>query len=238
MVSTFQLNSSWEELLAEELEKTYMVELQKFLAKEQAEGQDIYPPKDLIFNAFNHTPYEKVKVVIVGQDPYHGPGQAQGLSFSVQKGVPLPPSLQNIFKEVGQDIGGFKTTHGSLVSWADQGVFLLNSILTVRKKQPASHQGKGWERFTDAVLMKLNEREKPLVFMLWGKYAQQKGQHLDSRKHLILKSPHPSPFSAHTGFLGCGHFSKANEFLKSRGQTPIDWLRLDHNSCLKPSSLG
>lgn len=227
MVCEFELEASWQKALSDELEKPYITELQNFLDKERAEGRVIFPPKDLIFNAFQHTPYDKVKVVIVGQDPYHGPNQAHGLSFSVQKGIKLPPSLQNIFKEVGANVGGFKTSHGCLLSWADQGVLMLNSILTVRQGQPASHQGKGWEQFTDAALRKLNEQEKPLVFMLWGKYAQQKGLFLDAHKHLILKSPHPSPFSAHTGFFGCGHFSKANEFLEKSRQTAIDWRCLD-----------
>ncbi len=226
MTCTFELEASWQNALSDELEKPYMAELQKFIDREQKE-HIIYPPKDLIFNAFAHTPYDNTRVVIVGQDPYHGPSQAHGLSFSVQRDVKLPPSLQNIFKEIKRDVGDFKAPHGCLLSWADQGVLLLNSILTVRKGLPASHQGKGWENFTDAALMKLNERDEPLVFILWGMYAQQKGRFLDGRKHLILKSPHPSPFSARKGFFGCGHFSGANAFLKKNGQTPIDWRRLD-----------
>ncbi len=227
MLRKFKLETSWQIALSKELEKPYITDLQNFLDKEQTEGQVIFPPKDLIFNAFQHTPYDKVKVVIVGQDPYHGPNQAHGLSFSVQKGIKLPPSLQNIFKEVSANAGSFKPPHGCLISWADQGVLLLNSILTVRQRQPASHQGKGWEQFTNSVLKKLNERKNPLVFMLWGKYAQQKGVFLDGRKHLILKSPHPSPFSAYTGFFGCRHFSKANEFLEKSHQEAIDWRLLD-----------
>jgi len=223
MTALNQLENSWQTALQDELNQPYMKDLEKFLESERANGQEIYPPKDLIFNAFSHTPLDKVKVVIVGQDPYHGLGQAHGLCFSVQKGVRPPPSLINIFKEIGVDLGAFSTKHGSLIKWADQGVFLLNSILTVRKSQPASHQKKGWEQFTDAVLKTLNERERPCVFMLWGKYAQEKGRFLDSSKHLVLTAPHPSPFSAHSGFFGCKHFSKANQFLENVGSTPINW---------------
>lgn len=223
MTLDFKLEPSWEKVLKNELQKPYISDLKKFYEDEESKGYEIYPPKDLIFNAFNHTPFDQVKVVIVGQDPYHGPNQAHGLCFSVQKGIPIPPSLINIFKEVGTDIGGFTTTHGNLTAWADQGVLLLNSILTVRRGQPASHQKKGWEQFTDTVLMKLNEREKPCVFILWGRYAQDKGRHLNAGKHLILKSPHPSPLSAYNGFFGCGHFSKTNQFLKKIGGNPIDW---------------
>ncbi len=227
VAAAVNIDSTWKTILQDEWESPPMKELKDFLRSEREQGFDVFPPKHLIFNAFNHTPYDRVKVVIVGQDPYHGPGQAHGLSFSVEKGVRLPPSLRNIFKEVSADVGPFTTNHGSLVSWADQGVFLLNAILTVRCRQPASHQNQGWEMFTDAVLQKLNTREKPMVFMLWGKYAQQKGQWLDASKHLILKAPHPSPFSAHTGFFGCRHFSKANQFLEKTGQAPINWRLLD-----------
>ncbi|NGX57197.1 MAG: Uracil-DNA glycosylase [Chlamydiae bacterium] len=223
MPITIKLESSWQLALKDELCKSYISNLKKSLESEEVNGFEFYPPKELIFNAFQHTPFNKVKVVIVGQDPYHGIGQAHGLSFSVPKGVPLPPSLKNIFKEIEADIGGFNAKHGDLISWADQGVLLLNSILTVRKGQPASHQKKGWEQFTDAVLMKINENEKPCVFLLWGKYAQEKGRHLNQQKHLILKAAHPSPFSAYNGFFGCKHFSKANQFLEKYERTPINW---------------
>ena len=223
MATFLNLESSWQTILQEELSQQYMQELEKFLEAEWSSNVEVYPPKELIFNAFNYTPFNRVKVVIVGQDPYHGPEQAHGLSFSVPEGMRLPPSLQNIFKEIEADIEGFSATQGSLTSWADQGVFLLNAILTVRRGQPASHQKKGWESFTDAVLMKLNEREKPCVFILWGRYAQEKGRFLDASKHLILKSPHPSPLSAYNGFFGCRHFSKANQFLKTIGEKPIKW---------------
>jgi len=217
------LDVSWQTALEGLITESTMKNLESFLQSEWASGREIYPPKKLIFNAFNHTTFDKVKVVIVGQDPYHGPRQAHGLCFSVQEGVKPPPSLMNIFKEMGNDIGGFTTNHGCLTGWADQGVFLLNSILTVRQGQPASHQKKGWEEFTDAVLKALSERQKPCVFVLWGRYAQDKGRFIDQSRHLILKAPHPSPFSAYNGFFGCQHFSKANRFLEQIGEAPINW---------------
>jgi len=221
---TFDLGTSWNTVLKEELDKPYMRELGTFVEQEEEHG-DVFPPPELRFSTFKKTPYDQVKVVIVGQDPYHGPGQAEGMSFSVPPGVRPPPSLLNIFKEIGEDLGPFSTTHGSLKAWAESGVFLLNAILTVRRSQPASHKGRGWEQFTDQVLAKLNERETPLVFLLWGKYAQEKGHFLNRDRHLVLTSAHPSPFSA-TRFFGCRHFSKANQFLESKGIEPINWRKL------------
>lgn len=233
MMSTFSpfvLEKSWQALLREELEKPYMAELAAFVEREYATYPDaIYPPRDLIFNAFAQTPFDKVKVVIVGQDPYHGPGQAHGLSFSVPIGVPAPPSLQNIFKELKEDIGMPIPSHGCLLSWAKQGVLLLNASLTVRKSEPLSHHGRGWERFTDAVIQKLLEREDPLILVLWGKSAQDKchfvKEHLSQpiTRHVMLTAPHPSPFSAHSGFFGCRHFSKINELLIKQNKDPIEW---------------
>lgn len=218
------MEASWLQILQAEFDKPYMKELEQFLAQEIASGAEIYPPFDLIFNAFCQTPFEDVKVVIVGQDPYHGPGQAHGLSFSVPKGVPTPPSLQNIYKEIRDDLGIEPAKHGCLIEWAKQGVFLLNATLTVRANEPKSHYGKGWELFTDRVIQLLGARKDPLVFMLWGKSAYEKYQHCThGGHHLALTSPHPSPLSAHSGFLGCRHFSKANEFLKKAGKTPINW---------------
>jgi uracil-DNA glycosylase len=219
------MEASWLEKLGSEFEKPYMKELESFLAKELAGGAEIYPPFDLIFNAFCQTPFPEVKVVIIGQDPYHGPGQAHGLSFSVQKGVPVPPSLQNIFKEIQADLGINPPNHGCLIDWAKQGVLLLNATLTVRKGEPKSHFGRGWEVFTDRVVQLLCERKDPIVFILWGRSAAEKVEHIQSRAshHLTLKSPHPSPFAAHTGFFGCRHFSKTNDFLSKVGKTPIDW---------------
>jgi uracil-DNA glycosylase len=220
------IEPSWQIVLKEELEAPYMAELAAFVHEERQGSIPIYPPKELVFNAFFKTPFKNVKVVVLGQDPYHGPGQAHGLSFSVPRGVTPPPSLKNIFKELKSDVGVETPSSGCLDQWAEQGVFLLNSILTVRQNTPLSHQKKGWERFTDAVIMKLLERSEPLVFLLWGKYAQDKCHHFSktsNQHHLLLKATHPSPFSAHYGFLGCHHFSKANEFLKSKGIQPIDW---------------
>lgn len=204
-------------------ENAYMRELRIFLKQEKAEKKVIYPRGEDIFNALNFTPYEDVKVVILGQDPYHGPGQAHGLSFSVPEGVKIPPSLVNIYKEIQTDIGVDIPKSGYLKRWAEQGVLLLNSVLTVEAHQAGSHAGKGWERFTDEIIRKLNDREQPLVFMLWGSYAQKKGAFIDTKKHLVLKAPHPSPLSAHRGFLGCKHFSKANVFLKENNILPIQW---------------
>jgi uracil-DNA glycosylase len=214
---------SWLALLKEEFEKPYMKELEAFLAGEIALGREVYPPFNLVFNAFCQTPFDQVKVVIMGQDPYHGPGQAHGMSFSVPMGVPPPPSLQNIFKEIRDDLGVPIPNHGCLEGWAKQGVLLLNATLTVRANEAKSHFGKGWEIFTDRVVQLLCQRKDPLVFMLWGKSAFEKVEHAKATNHLVLTAPHPSPLSAHTGFLGCKHFSKANEFLKKVGKEPIRW---------------
>lgn len=220
----FLLGPSWQEALLEELEKPYLATLTAFVEKER-KTHVVYPPRDLVFNAFWKTPYDKVKVVIIGQDPYHGAGQAHGLSFSVPRDVPTPPSLKNIYKELESDLGIAIPNHGCLLSWAEQGVFLLNATLTVRAGEAASHQGRGWELFTHEVVAALARREEPLVFILWGKSAEEKcrGAGLDPTRHLILKSPHPSPFSAHNGFFGSRPFSKANQFLQEKGLAPIDW---------------
>ena len=218
------LEGSWASVLSGEFEEEYMRELLLFLEKEKAEHVDVYPPEELIFNAFNHTPFEKVKVVIVGQDPYIGKGQAHGLSFSVQKGIKPPPSLKNIFKELEQDIEGFSTPeHGDLTAWADQGVFLLNAILTVKAGASLSHQNIGWENFTNKAIMKLSAKRSGIVFLLWGKFAQSKAALIDLARHHVLTAAHPSPFSARNGFFGCRHFSKTNELLMQAGHSPIDW---------------
>lgn len=219
-----KLPKSWHNVLQEELNKDYIHHLKAFLEKEK-QRERIYPPEELVFNAFRKTTYEKVKVVLVGQDPYHGEGQAEGLSFSVPEGVKPPPSLVNIYKELETDLGIPRAGHGSLVSWAEQGVLLLNATLTVRELSPKSHHGRGWEVFTDKVIEILANRKDPIVFMLWGKSAQEKGikilNHI-SHPHKVLISAHPSPFSAHK-FFGCKHFSKANDFLAKFGKTPIRW---------------
>jgi uracil-DNA glycosylase len=219
------LETSWLALLEEEFQKPYMKNLEDFLASEFKKGAVIYPPPDLIFNAFSQTPFDQVKVVIMGQDPYHGPGQAHGLSFSVPRGIPAPPSLQNIFKEIKSDLGIDPPSHGCLIEWARQGVLLLNATLTVRANEAKSHYGKGWELFTDRVVELLCRREYPLVFMLWGRSAYEKFKQIQDRgsHHLVLTSPHPSPLSAYAGFFGCRHFSKANEFLERVGKSAIDW---------------
>lgn len=216
------LESSWQATIGEEFQHPYMQSLREFLRKEKDDKKIIYPKTVNVFQAFNLTPFDNVKVVILGQDPYHGPNQAHGLCFSVQEGVRLPPSLVNIYKELQSDLGIPPAKTGCLTHWAEQGVLLLNSVLTVEQGKAASHQGRGWEEFTDKVIHVLNERSG-LVFMLWGAYAQRKGQFIDTKRHCVLKAPHPSPFSAHTGFLGCKHFSKANDYLVSQGKTPIDW---------------
>jgi uracil-DNA glycosylase len=222
MGTTFE--PGWQKILGHELEKDYMQSLRSFLKQEKESGQQIYPKSADVFNAFRHTPFDKVKVVLLGQDPYHGPGQAHGLSFSVQKGVAIPPSLRNMYKELATDIPGFKTPpHGDLTAWADEGVLLLNATLTVRAHQAGSHQGKGWEHFTNHVISALSAEKEGLIFLLWGKFAQNKAQLIDGSKHNLLKAAHPSPLSAHNGFLGCRHFSKTNEFLLAEGQAPIDW---------------
>ncbi|WP_256004504.1 uracil-DNA glycosylase [Pedobacter deserti] len=218
------LESSWLNVLEEEFSKPYMADLKTFLAEEKASGKTIYPKGKDIFNALNHTPFHAVKVVLIGQDPYHGPGQAHGLSFSVQKGVATPPSLRNIYKELSEDIEGFQIpAHGELTKWADEGVLLLNATLTVRAHEPGSHQGKGWEIFTDTVISKLSAGREGIVFMLWGRFAQNKAALIDPSRHSILTAAHPSPFSAHSGFLGCRHFSKANSILSDNGKSPVDW---------------
>ena len=222
----FDIEPSWNEVLKDELKAPYMGELAAFLQSEESGAGSYFPSKQSVFNAFLKTPYHQVKVVILGQDPYHGIGQAHGLSFSVPPGVPLPPSLRNIFKELRADLDIAAPVHGCLNTWAEQGVFLLNAILTVRQDTPLSHQKKGWERFTDAVVKKLIERKEPLVFLLWGKHAQDKFAYFasaSSHHHLVLKAAHPSPLSAHRGFLGCRHFSQANHFLAAHGIKPIDW---------------
>ncbi|PIE43655.1 MAG: uracil-DNA glycosylase [Gammaproteobacteria bacterium] len=211
-------------VLGKEFDKDYMKTLRGFLATEKSQGKTIYPPGPCIFNAFNHTPFEEVKVVILGQDPYHGPNQAHGLCFSVQPGVRLPPSLINIFKEIQSDLGGSVPSEGCLTAWSDQGVLLLNAVLTVERGNATSHAGKGWERFTDQAIAQLNEHRSGLVFLLWGSYAQKKGQLIDRQRHLVLTAPHPSPLSAHRGFFGCRHFSKANDYLVTKGMEPINWI--------------
>lgn len=217
------LAESWLTKLAAELDADYMQELQGFIAKQRAQGIDIFPTKDDCFNAFNLTPFKQVKVVILGQDPYHGPNQAHGLSFSVKPGVKVPPSLLNIYKELNQDLNIPIADHGNLESWAHQGVLLLNSVLTVEKSKANSHQGKGWEQFTDKVFELLNKEHHRIVFMLWGSYAQKKGKAIDRDKHLVLEAVHPSPLSAYRGFFGCQHFSLANEDLIKQGKSEIDW---------------
>lgn len=216
------MEESWEKQLNTELSSSYFKELQTFLDME-FKNEIIYPNCSLVFNAFNETPFDKVKVVVLGQDPYHGEGQANGLSFSVSKGVKIPPSLKNIFKELHNDIGVDVPIHGDLTSWAKQGVLLLNSTLTVKKGLPGSHQKKGWEIFTDNCIKLISEKHTNVVFMLWGNYAKKKEELIDITKHLVLKSVHPSPFSARNGFFGSKHFSKANDFLKNTQQLRIDW---------------
>lgn len=218
-----QINDEWKGVLNEAFLDPSFEGIRHFLRREIKNGKVIYPPGRFIFHAFNLTPFSKVKVVILGQDPYHGPGQAHGLSFSVPHGVKPPPSLLNIFKELQSDIGMEKPLHGNLETWASQGVFLLNSMLTVEYNQPGSHQGIGWQRFTDAAIKNLSDQREHLVFMLWGAFAQQKEFLINGNKHLILKAAHPSPFSAHRGFLGCKHFSKANQYLVTHGKSPIVW---------------
>ena len=218
-----QLDASWQALIGEEFDKPYMQILRDFLKQEKAKGKTIFPPSPLIFNAFNHTPFDKVRVVIIGQDPYHGPDQAHGLSFSVPPGVPPPPSLMNIFKEIESDLGIKMGRKGDLTPWADQGVLLLNATLTVEMSNAGSHQNKGWEAFTDAAIAALNQHREGLVFVLWGSYAQRKGEMIDAKRHLVLKSPHPSPLSAHRGFFGNHQFSRINNYLQQRGEIPINW---------------
>lgn len=217
-----KIESSWKQVLQSEFDKPYFEQLTAFVRNEYS-TKTIYPPGNLIFNAFDSCPFDNVKVVIIGQDPYHGPGQAHGLCFSVNDGVSFPPSLENIFKEIERDLGIPAPKTGNLSRWANQGVLLLNATLTVRANQAGSHQGKGWETFTDAVIRILSEKCEHIVFMLWGNYAQQKGAVIDTKKHLVLKTVHPSPLSAYRGFIGCGHFSAANKYLMDNGKKPINW---------------
>jgi uracil-DNA glycosylase len=220
---TIQLHESWLCRLKDQFEQEYMQKLRDFLLTRKKHRAIVYPPGAQIFNALNSTPFDKVRVVILGQDPYHGPGQAHGLCFSVQPGVRVPPSLANIYREIQSDLGIAPPHHGYLQSWAEQGVLLLNAVLTVERGQAGSHQGKGWETFTDTIVQLLNDEREGLVFMLWGSYAMKKGAVIDRRKHLVLKAPHPSPLSAHRGFLGCRHFSSANDYLQQNKQLSIDW---------------
>jgi uracil-DNA glycosylase len=217
------MHESWLAHLGGEFSRPYMLSLRQFLREELKKKKIIYPHGKNIFQAFNTAPFDKVKVVIIGQDPYHGVGQAHGLSFSVNKGVPLPPSLLNIYKELESDLGIPPASHGYLLSWAQQGVLLLNSVLTVEQGKAASHQGRGWEEFTDKVVEILNEKASGIVFVLWGSSAQKKGAMLDQKKHLVLKTVHPSPLSSYRGFFGCKHFSKINAYLRKTGKTEIDW---------------
>ena len=217
------LPDDWMQYLGGEFQQSYMLQLKDFLRQEKAQGKLIYPHSSNWFNAFWQTPLPRVKVVVLGQDPYHGPNQAHGLSFSVQPGVKVPPSLQNMYKELQSDLGIQPPAHGCLQSWAQQGVLLLNAVLTVEAGSAGSHQGKGWEAFTDRVIHVLNEQPRGLVFLLWGSYARKKASFVDRSKHLVLEAPHPSPLSAHRGFLGCRHFSQANAWLDQQGQAPINW---------------
>ncbi|MBD9373629.1 uracil-DNA glycosylase [Rhizobium sp. ARZ01] len=222
-IADVQIGESWRAPLSVEFDSPYMAGLKSFLVREKEQGKRIFPKGTEYFRALDLTPLDDVKVVILGQDPYHGEGQAHGLCFSVLPGVRIPPSLVNIYKEIEADLGIARPRHGFLEHWARQGVLLLNSVLTVEMGRAASHQGQGWERFTDAVIRAVNESDIPVVFMLWGSYAQKKAAFVDQNRHLVLWAPHPSPLSAHSGFLGCRHFSKANAFLENRGRQPIDW---------------
>ena len=222
-MNRIELEASWLAALGDEFSQPYMEELRSFLRAEKDAGKVIYPRGEEMFNAFSHTPLPSVRVVILGQDPYHGPGQAHGLCFSVRPGVALPPSLRNIYREIEQELGISMPAHGCLTPWADQGVLLLNSVLSVERAQAASHQGKGWEQFTDRAVAAINQGCDGVVFMLWGAYAQRKGGFIDEGRHRVLRAPHPSPLSAHRGFFGCGHFLRANEYLNACGRAGIDW---------------
>ncbi len=217
-----QIEESWKKALAAEFEQPYFTELATTVRRAYLR-EAIYPPPSLVFNAFTHTPFDRVRVVILGQDPYHGPGQAHGLSFSVPEGVRTPPSLLNMYKEIKTDLGIEIPQSGNLERWADQGVLLLNATLTVRAGHAGSHQGLGWEQFTDAVMQRLSDEKEHMVFMLWGRYAQEKGKHIDATRHLVLKAAHPSPLSAHNGFFGSRHFSQCNQYLTAHGTTPVQW---------------
>ena len=221
--NTVKLEPSWLNVLGGEFDQPYMQQLREFLVQQKGAGRVIYPPSSQWFSAFNSTPFDQVRVVILGQDPYHGPNQAHGLCFSVMPGVKVPPSLMNIFKELQDDLAVQPPAHGCLTSWAEQGVLLLNATLTVEQANAGAHQGKGWERFTDQAIRALNDQRHGIVFLLWGSYAQKKGAFIDQSRHLVLKSVHPSPLSAYRGFLGCKHFSMANNYLQQEGQPAIDW---------------
>ena len=223
MSREIKLDASWLNEMGDEFEKPYMGELRQFLLEEKQKGKTIFPPGQQIFAALDRTPFGKVKVVILGQDPYHGPGQAHGLSFSVQAGVAPPPSLVNIYKEMESDLGLTPPPHGCLNSWADQGVLLLNSVLTVEARQAGSHQGRGWENFTDRVIRELEQKRENLVFILWGSYARKKGSFISRERHMVIESPHPSPLSSYRGFFGSKPFSRANAYLEATGQQPVEW---------------
>jgi len=218
-----KIETGWKDVLKNEFTQPYFQQVVHHIKTEKLQGKTIYPPGPQLFNAFNTTPFDHVKVVILGQDPYHGPGQAHGLCFSVQPGIPPPPSLVNIFKELQDDTGFSIPNHGNLTNWARQGVFLLNASLTVRAGEPMSHSKIGWAQFTDTVIKKISEKKKNVVFLLWGKFAQEKRVLIDESKHLVLAAAHPSPLSAHAGFFGCKHFSKTNEYLVQKGIDPVDW---------------
>ena len=224
--SQIKIEPSWKQHLNQEFGQPYMADLKKFLKNEMDKKKTIYPKATNFFKAFDATPFDDVKVVILGQDPYHGPGQAHGLSFSVPQGVPVPPSLKNIYKEIERDLKVPMPKHGNLEGWAKQGVLLLNATLSVEGGKAGSHQKRGWEQFTDGAIRALNDQREHLVFMLWGSYAQKKGEFIDRKKHLVLTAPHPSPLSAHRGFLGSQHFSKANKYLQAQGLKPVDWAKL------------
>ena len=224
LASHLKPGRGWDTHLAGEFQQPYLQQLASFLASEEQAGKIIYPPSSHCFNALNSTPLDRVSVVILGQDPYHGPGQAHGLCFSVRPKVPPPPSLVNIFKEIETDLGIAPPDHGCLQPWAEQGVLLLNSVLTVEQSNAGAHQGKGWETFTDAVIEVINRERDNVVFMLWGSYAKKKGQRIDRNRHLVLDGPHPSPLSAYRGFFGCRHFSKANQWLEQQGRAPVNWV--------------
>lgn len=218
-----KLEPTWLEVLGEEFDQPYMTQLKEFLVSQKSAGKTIYPTGSNWFSAFNSTPFDQVKVVILGQDPYHGPNQAHGLCFSVLPGVAIPPSLRNMYQELHSDLGITPPNHGCLTQWAEQGVLLLNATLTVEQGNAGAHQGQGWEQFTDRAVQVLNEQREGLVFLLWGSYAQKKGALIDTTKHRVLKAPHPSPLSAYRGFFGCKHFSMTNQYLNEQGLAPIDW---------------
>ncbi|MCK9351643.1 MAG: uracil-DNA glycosylase [Candidatus Pacebacteria bacterium] len=227
MKAQVRIESSWKKALASEFDKPYFTELVDFVRNEY-ENETVYPPPKFIFQAFELCPFDRVKAVILGQDPYHGPKQANGLCFSVNQKIPVPPSLQNIYKEIHDDTGAAIPANGDLTHWAEQGILLLNATLTVRANTPGSHQHQGWEEFTDAVIQTLSDKKEHLVFLLWGRYAQDKGARIDNEKHLVLTAAHPSPFSAYNGFFGSKHFSKTNEYLKKHGEKPIEWVEVEN----------